>query len=76
MPIKRRTAKVRPHRITPEAIAAFCAGDRLALHAALGLRPWMPSPLEANGESPWPVGTAGHQFWCLARELRTELEPA
>lgn len=45
MPVKRRLSKVRDHRITEEAIEAFEAGDYLRLHAALGLRPWEPSPL-------------------------------
>ena len=45
MPVKRRVAKSRAHRITPEAVEAFRAGDYLALHAALGLRPWEVSPL-------------------------------
>lgn len=55
MPTKRRTAKSREHRITPEALAAFKAGDSIRLHRALGLRPWQPSPLEADtGPVPWP----------------------
>jgi hypothetical protein len=35
-------------RITPEAIAAWQAADYSALHAALGLKPWEPSPLPAE----------------------------
>jgi hypothetical protein len=39
---KRRGAKP---GITPEAIAAWQAADFRALHRALGLAPWEPSPL-------------------------------
>ena len=53
MPVKRRTAKGRAHRITPEAVEAFKAGDFLALHQALGLKPWEVSPLPLNIE---PLG--------------------
>lgn len=46
MPTKRtprnRDAK---RRITPAAVEAFKAGDFMALHRALGLRPWEMSPL-------------------------------
>ena len=74
MPVKRRTHKARPHRITDEAIDAYRAGDRLTLHRALGLRPWQPSPLDADeDEAPWPPCTAGAVHWPLARELRAEL---
>src|SRR5689334_2775915 len=45
MPIKRRRAKEREHRITPEVIAAWEAADFSALHAALDLKPWEASPL-------------------------------
>ena len=61
MPVKRRAHKGRPHRVTPEAIDAFSAGDSSALHDALGLPPWVPSPLEVHPDevSPWPAGTGG-----------------
>ena len=62
MPIKRRLSKGRAHRITPEAIAAFEAGDRMALHRALGLGPWMPSPLETDGPEP-PTWSAPRSAW-------------
>lgn len=39
MPVKRRTSKVRDHRIKPEAVEAYRAGDGRTLHRALGLRP-------------------------------------
>lgn len=78
MPVKRRAAKSRLHRITPEAIGAFKVGDHLALHRARGLKPWQPSPLEVSpGEPcPWPDGSAGGNAWPLAIELRRELETA
>jgi hypothetical protein len=40
-PINRRAAR----RITPEAIDAWKRADFMALHRALGLMPWQPSPL-------------------------------
>lgn len=63
-------------RITPEAVAAYRAGDELALHRALRLRPWQASPIGAVGPCPWPPGTGGHESWALAVELRAELERA
>lgn len=77
MPIKKRPHKSRAHRITPEAIAAFRSGDQRAMHRALGLRPWQPSPLEADEDAPpsWsPVGAAWNAAWPLVRGLRLELE--
>jgi hypothetical protein len=73
MPIKRRRAKRTEHAITPEAIAAFRRGDRECLHRALGLKPWHPSPLEAEGDTPWTGGSMGAKSWALAVELRAEL---
>ena len=76
MPTKRRTAKGRPHRITPEAVNAFRAGDWIALHRALGLRPWQPSPLEAFTPEPPPDMRGGPwaDAWPLAFGLRGKLE--
>ena len=78
MPIKRRAAKVREHRITPEAVEAYRTGDSRALHRALGLPPYMPSPLHVSPEHPcpWPKGSGGAMSWPLALELRAELEKA
>jgi hypothetical protein len=73
MPSKRRTAKRCDHAITPEAVAAFRRGDQAALHRALGLKPWHPSPLRAEGEAPWSGSTMGAKSWALAVELRAEL---
>jgi hypothetical protein len=84
MPVKRRLAKGREHRITPEAIAAFEAGDYGALHRALGLRPWEASPLPLSVTSlgvdqdvppdPHPVGWA--QSVPQAQELQRLLMAA
>lgn len=76
MPIKRRTPKNRDHAITPEAIEAYRRGDKTALHRALGLKPWMASPLHGVGPCPWPKGTAGETTWPLIIGLRAELEEA
>ena len=75
MPVKKRASKARAHRISPEAIEAFEAGDRTALHRVLGLGPWVPSPLEVDPDepSPWPAGTGGATYWPLAVELQREL---
>jgi hypothetical protein len=73
VPIKRRTPKRRDHPITPEAISAFRRGDEAALHRALGLKPWHPSPLQAGGDSPWTGSSMGAKSWALATELRAEL---
>lgn len=77
MPVKRRIAKGRTHRVTPEAVAAFRDGDHAGLHRALGLRPWQVSPLDVDGgPSPWSAGSAGGMTWAHAQELRNELEKA
>ncbi len=75
MPVKLRHPKARQHRITEAAVAAFSAGDVIGLHRALGLRPWVPSPLEVvEGEAPpWPPGSGGAMAWPLAVELQREL---
>jgi|GEM_PF-2297577 len=77
MPVKRRLAKVRENRITPEAVAAFNAEDRTALADALRLRPWEISPLEVcDGPSPYPAGSGGCTTWQKALELLTQLQKA
>jgi hypothetical protein len=45
MPVKRRASKHLVHRITPPAVEAYSAGDYGALHLALKLPPFAPSPL-------------------------------
>ncbi|NCQ23693.1 MAG: hypothetical protein COW54_05975 [Rhodobacteraceae bacterium CG17_big_fil_post_rev_8_21_14_2_50_63_15] len=79
MPIKRRLAKGITHRITPEAVAAFGAGDQMALHRALGLAPWQVSPLDAD--TPAPPAWASHrtawaESWPVAHDLRQALTEA
>ena len=86
MPVERRRAKGRVHRIAPEAIEAFRAGDYLALHAALDLRPWevSPLPLEVEGlgcdQGPLPSwakpGHAVFDTWEQAQELQQLLQEA
>ena len=74
MPTKRRTPKVREYTITPEAVAAFRAGDRFRLHRALGLKPWNHCPLDVGDFERPAWFDAGD--WELQTELRAELEAA
>ena len=84
MPIKRRVSKTLRHRITPDAIEAFIAGDYMALHRALGLAPWEMSPLPAasnalgaDPDDPPPGdGTGWYDSWPLAMELQRALQKA
>lgn len=76
MPAKRTKAKQRQARITPEAVAAYRASDRVALHRALGLKPWEASPIDATGDCPWSPGSAGERTWDKVVGLRAELEAA
>lgn len=85
MPVKRRNAKGRRHRITPEAIAAYRARDYMGLHQALGLRPWEISPLPLEVEAlgvdqnppPEPRQYGGwYDTWEQAQELQRLLEEA
>ena len=80
MPVKRRIQKNRPHRITPEAIAAWEAGDFDALHCALGLRPWERSPLPRTltalgvDQGPPPEWENPQtSTWAMAQNLQREL---
>lgn len=72
--IRRRRHTEMPGRITAEAVAAFRAGDSLALSRALRLPPWQASPLSAIGECPWPCSTAGGRAWADSIALRKQLE--
>jgi len=85
MPVKRRNAKARLHRITAEAVEAFEAGDYMALHNALGLAPWEASPLPAsitvlgvdpNGPKQWSDSQVNIETWAQAVELQRELQAA
>ena len=82
MPAKLRNPKGYAHRITPEAVEAFLAGDCVGLHRALGLAPWQPSPLprsisalgvdQTEGRD-HPGGDAWGASWALAQELQRAL---
>jgi len=74
MPARRANTRRAENAITPEAVAAYRAGDHLALHRALGLKPWQVSPLGAFGACPWHPGTGGGNSWPKAVELRSQLE--
>lgn len=73
---KRKRRTERSGRITPEAIAAFRAGDARALHRALRLPVFQVSPLYAVGKCPWPAGSGGGMTWADSVALRAELEAA
>lgn len=68
---KRRLSKGRA-LINAEAIAAFKAKDAGALHRALGLKPWEPSPLDCVGECDRP-GTAYALAWPKVAQIRATL---
>jgi hypothetical protein len=77
VPVKKRAAKGRAHKITPEAVEAFKAGDYRALHRALGLAPWEASPLPievtALGVDQGPPGPGADlwvESWPKAQELQ------
>ena len=78
MPIKRRVAKVRDHRLTAAAVEAYRNRDSLALHRALGLKPWEVSPLDADGPEPPADPHRGPWLdsWPKAWALAVELEAA
>ena len=73
MPTKRRSPKERS--LSPEAFAAFKAGDEHALSAAIGQKPWEDSPLDAGPNPP-----AGYDdefrlaIWRKARGIRLALQ--
>lgn len=72
MPTKRtHRARNQKQRITPEAVAAFRAGDYGRLHNALGLKPWEESPLWVGDKCPDYVRP---DDWQNAKRLRDELE--
>ncbi len=85
MPTKRRrTIRSTKGRITAEAVEAFEAGDFHALHSALGLGPWEPSPLPESIEPlgvdpdnpPRADGTCWAEAWPKVVELQRELQAA
>jgi hypothetical protein len=77
MPTKRmRVNRTQRTRITPEAVAAYRAGDKGELHRLLRLPPWQASPLDAEGECPFPRTSSGHLTWQDSVDLREALENA
>ncbi len=60
MPVKRRKSKMAAWRITPEAMAAFEAGDERALRSALGLPPWARLDALARPRGVAPLWRTGH----------------
>lgn len=77
MPSKRqRTTRTFRQRVTDAAVAAYKAGDDLTLCRELRLPPWQISPLQVDGDCPWPAGTGGAMTWPDSVALRDELEPA
>jgi hypothetical protein len=75
MPVKRRKSKHRAFQLTPDVFVAFEAGDYCALHRALGLKPWQPSPLDTDLEGPPPYG-GPELCWNQARPLVLEIRRA
>ena len=79
MPVKRRESKAYAHRITPEVIAAYEAGDFFRLHRALGLKPWEISPLPQSAEplgvshEPSPDGSAWMDSWQQAKNIQAAI---
>ncbi len=65
--------------INEAALGAFKTGDQEALHRALSLSPWTPSPLKVEGPNPpaW-VAPSGPwaKDWRIAWELRQQLQKA
>lgn len=68
---KKRERSMR-QTVTAEAVEAYKSGDWIALHQALGLKPWECSPLDADGGDP-QGGDAYAATIEQARELRAEL---
>lgn len=73
---KRQNRNIARSRITPAAVEAYRAGNRLELHRALNLPPWQASPLDAVGACPWPPSSAGGRTWADSVRLREGLQCA
>ena len=77
---RKRKSRRAGARITPAVIEAFIAGDKPTLDRLLGIKPWMPSPLEADSPEPpeWSKrdGTAWTAAWPEVYALRREIEHA
>ncbi|CAN7517013.1 hypothetical protein [Mesorhizobium caraganae] len=83
MPVKRRKAKGKTHKITDAAIEAYKARDFIALHRSLNLRPWEMSPLPDHPLGCDPERPPNHadanlfaQSFQQAVDLQRELEAA
>jgi hypothetical protein len=72
--IRRRKHSQQAGRINDEAVAAWKARDRRALHQALRLPPHQVSPLDAYGECPYPLHVAGGMTWATSSGLRSALQ--
>jgi len=79
LPSKRRRRTPSVIRISPAAIEAWRSGDMQSLHRALGLRPWMISPLPlgvtALGCDPRHPPEGG-PLWCASWQRAVELQAA
>ena len=75
MPAKKRKSKMRAYLFTPEAFAAFEAGDEYTLRRSLKLPPWHASPLDTDLAGPAPYGPG--TCWAISRpdalEIRQEI---
>lgn len=79
MPTKRtKITRNRVPTLTAEAVAAFKAGDAMALSAELRLRPWWPNPLDVDTDTPPEIylGTPYGDAWPEVRRIRLALEAA
>ena len=72
-----KTTSTKNVTITDTALGAFEAGDLEALHGALCLSPWTPSPLIVEGPYPpaWVApGGSWAKDWRRSWELRQALQ--
>ncbi len=77
MPARRANIRRADHAVTDHAVAAYCAGDWLELHRALGLKPWQINPLDVDPGAPPPDGSSPWaDSFPKALQLRAELEAA
>jgi hypothetical protein len=75
MPTKRRRLTNRQISIPPAAIEAWRIGDKRALDAALGIKPWQESPFYADDPEPpsWMTRQDSIDDWAHAWEMRCRL---
>jgi len=73
MPKRIRKARPALAKVNAAAVSAYRAGDHLALHQALGLRPWQLSRLDVTDDVSRHWESEVHnRAWAYA--LRKELE--